>query len=317
MDKVKLVIIGGGIAGMSSSIGAKENNIDDVLLLECEEKLGGVANQCIHNNFGKKILGECVTAPEYIEYLKTKMEKLNVKYKVNTMVLSISEENIITYVNPYEGVKYVKAEKIIIATGSREKFTGRIKIVNNKTTGIYTVGTAQQFVNLYGYLPGKEIVIVGINERSIIIARRLIIEGATIKAMIDERQEDDVMLNDNINILKEFNIPIICAATIEDFDGKERVESVRINYFKDEKLYKRDIECDCLLISAAWVPETEVIKDLGIEVKENGAIIVDNNMRTNKKDIYACGNVVNCYKKSDDTTIEGIKAGESVFFNHI
>lgn len=309
MEKIELVIIGGGVAGISSAIGAKKSGIEDIIILEREERLGGIANQCIHDGFGGKVLGKAVTSPEYVEYLKSTADSLNIEYKLNTMVLDVTNDNIITYVNPDEGMKKIQANNIIIATGSSEKYTGRIKIVNNRTTGIYTVGTAQQFVNVHGYLPGKEIVIVGLNEVSLIIARRLIIEGAKIKAIVEERDKDDIGNIRIGEIIDIFNIPVEYSSTVDEFFGKERVESVALLSSNGKR---KEIKCDCLLISAEWIPETDIIKNTCIEINDNGSIKVNNLMKTSRDNIFACGNVVHCYCHTDDITIEGIKTGENV-----
>ena len=161
MKEYELIIIGGGVAGMSAAMGAKQNGVKDILILEREERLGGTVNLCIHNGFGKKVLGTKITGPEYVDYLKTDLKALNVECRLSTMVLRINHENVVTFVNPDDGMQKVKGKAIIIATGSREKYTGRVNIINSKITGVYAIGTAQQFVNIHGYLPGKDIVIVG------------------------------------------------------------------------------------------------------------------------------------------------------------
>ena len=189
MKEYELIIIGGGVAGMSAAMGAKQNGVKDILILEREERLGGTVNLCIHNGFGKKVLGTKITGPEYVDYLKTDLKALNVEYRLSTMVLRINHENVVTFVNPDDGMQKVKGNAIIIATGSREKYTGRVNIINSKITGVYAIGTAQQFVNIHGYLPGKDIVIVGSNEIALIIARRLIVEGARIRAIVEEEDE--------------------------------------------------------------------------------------------------------------------------------
>ena len=182
-----VVVVGGGISGMAAAIRSKENGIGKVLLLEREDVLGGVLNHCIHCGFGKEILGEAVTGSEFVEYLVDKVHKLGIDVKLNTTVLEISKDKEISYVNPDEGMKKMKTRAIVLATGSREKFKGNVSVPLNKFTGIYTSGTAHRFINLYGYLPGKKIVIIGSHDSDMIVARRLIIEGAKVEAIIESK----------------------------------------------------------------------------------------------------------------------------------
>lgn len=312
MKEYELIIIGGGVAGMSAAMGAKQNGVKDILILEREERLGGTVNLCIHNGFGKKVLGTKITGPEYVDYLKTDLKALNVEYRLSTMVLRINHENVVTFVNPDDGMQKVKGNAIIIATGSREKYTGRVNIINSKITGVYAIGTAQQFVNIHGYLPGKDIVIVGSNEIALIIARRLIVEGARIRAIVEEEDEVICKSREIKSIIDTFNIPVITSSAITDLIGKERIEKIKVSGVNSQDdMYSNEIECDCVLVTVDLMPETDLLKNINVDMYPNGAPIVDDKMSTNRRGIFACGNAVHSYGYADDTTIEGIQTGKN------
>ncbi|MDD6770824.1 MAG: NAD(P)/FAD-dependent oxidoreductase [Inconstantimicrobium porci] len=312
MKEYELIIIGGGVAGMSAAMGAKQNGVKDILILEREERLGGTVNLCIHNGFGKKVLGTKITGPEYVDYLKTDLKALNVECRLSTMVLRINHENVVTFVNPDDGMQKVKGKAIIIATGSREKYTGRVNIINSKITGVYAIGTAQQFVNIHGYLPGKDIVIVGSNEIALIIARRLIVEGARIKAIVEEEDEVICKSREIKSIIDTFNIPVITSSAITDLIGKERIEKIKVSGVNSQDdMYSNEIECDCVLVTVDLMPETDLLKNINVDMYTNGAPIVDDKMSTNRREIFACGNAVHSYGYADDTTIEGIQTGKN------
>lgn len=312
MKEYELIIIGGGVAGMSAAMGAKQNGVKDILILEREERLGGTVNLCIHNGFGKKVLGTKITGPEYVDYLKTDLKALNVECRLSTMVLRINHENVVTFVNPDDGMQKVKGNAIIIATGSREKYTGRVNIINSKITGVYAIGTAQQFVNIHGYLPGKDIVIVGSNEIALIIARRLIVEGARIRAIVEEEDEVICKSREIKSIIDTFNIPVITSSAITDLIGKERIEKIKVSGVNSQDdMYSNEIECDCVLVTVDLMPETDLLKNINVDMYPNGAPIVDDKMSTNRRGIFACGNAVHSYGYADDTTIEGIQTGKN------
>lgn len=313
LKEYELIIIGGGVAGMSAAMGAKQNGVKNILILEREDRLGGTVNLCIHNGFGKKVLGTKITGPEYVDYLKTDLNTLNIECLLSTMVLRINHENVVTFVNPEEGMQKVKGSAIIIATGSREKYTGRVNIINSKITGVYAIGTAQQFVNIHGYLPGKDIVIVGSNEIALIIARRLIVEGAHIKAIVEEENEVTCKSREIKNIIDTFNIPVITSSEITDLIGKDRIEKIKISGVntQDDDMSYNELECDCVLVTVDLMPETELLKNINVDMDKNGAPIVDEKMSTNRRGIFACGNAVHRYGYADDTTIEGIQTGKN------
>ena len=298
-----LVIIGGGPAGMSCAVSASKNAIKKILLIEKEEVLGGELNQSIHCNFGKDIFGYNVTGSEYTQHFVDNINEREIELKLNTMVLSIKENNIIYYVNASEGMKGIKAKAIVLATGSREKFNCNVDIPVNKIAGIYTVGAAQRFINDQGYLPGKNIVILGAGDKEFLIARRLIVEGAKVVAVIEPSDKLNCKTDKSEQIIRNFNIPVRLNYNIVDVTGSERITGVIIS---DKNKNQQEIKCDALLVSLHWNSESELAKDLDLNINhDNDSIIVNNKFETSKKGIFACGNAVHCDELSKICADEG------------
>ncbi|MDO4535275.1 MAG: NAD(P)/FAD-dependent oxidoreductase [Clostridium perfringens] len=305
-----LVIIGGGPAGMACAISASENKVKKILLIEREEILGGELNQSIHCSFGKDIFGYNVTGSEYTEYFMSKIRQYNIELKLNTMVLNVKEDNKIYYVNPDEGMQCVSGKAIVLATGSREKFNCNIDIPVNKVAGIYTIGAAQRFINDQGYLPGKKIVILGSGDKEFLIARRLIVEGAKVIAVIEPSNNLKCKNDKSKKIIDAFNIPVRLNYDILDVTGDERVTGVIIS---DKKNNKENIECDALLISLNWNSESELVKEINLNINsDNDSIIVNDRFEASKKGIFACGNAIHCDELSDVCTKEGSYVGKIV-----
>ncbi|WP_238885597.1 NAD(P)/FAD-dependent oxidoreductase [Clostridium sp. YIM B02551] len=306
-----LVIIGGGPAGMSSALKAKENGIDNVLIIEREEYLGGALMPCIHYGFGEKILNKKVTGTELMQYLVDKVEKSRIECSLSSLVLDVTKDKIITYVNSNDGVVSIKSKNIIFATGAREKYTGNIEIATKSYSGIYTLGTAHKFVNLQGYLPGKSIIIFGTNDRALIIARRLITEGASVKALIESSNEIRARVKENREIIDLYNIPICFNSKIKDVFGKERITGLVIeNVISKEQT---ELFCDSLLLTVAWKSETDLLKKAKVELIDNNeTVYVNDKYMTSQKGVFAVGSVLNPRYWADDAIIQGEKAGEEV-----
>lgn len=305
-----LIVIGGGPSGMAAAIRAKDKGIKDILIIEREDDLGGALVSCIHNGFGEKILGYEVTGTELVHFFIDKIEENKIKYKLSTMVIEINSEGIITYVNPNEGVCFVKATSIIFATGSREKYTGRIHIATKSYSGIHTLGTVHRLINLQGYLPGKEVVVMGTTDIALIVARRLIIEGAIVKAIIESEAKIRATNKRNIVIPQDFNIPIFYNSLIKEVIGKERVSEVKIMN-KETNEYS-EIACDSLVLSVAWRAELDILKKARIKISEESRTpLVNEDLMSSQKGLFICGTLLNPKALVDEAVDSGYRAAES------
>lgn len=308
MKEYDLVVVGGGISGMSAALVALKEGIKEVLIIERQKMIGGLLNQCIHNGFGRKLLGVEVTGPEYTNIIKNKLLEYNAHIKIDTEVINITKNKIINYVNSKEGVVEIKAKAIIMATGCREKFTGNNNIPVNKYTGIYTIGSAQKIINSEGYLPGKNPIVMAKSKWAVIVARRLVIEGAKVKALIINEYGDFKYDKDIEDILEGFDIPVIVNATILDIHGKDRVEGIKIDHSGDVS----SIACDSFIVSTNYYPETQLLKNIDADISDKtlGPVICD--YMTSIDGVFACGDLIfglGALKKDD---IDGIEAGKEV-----
>ena len=316
-----VVVIGGGVGGLSAAISAKENYKGEILILERENQLGGALNQCIHNGFGKDIFGEQLTGPEFVQKFTDKVNELGISYKLNTTVLNIkaSKENNdkeIKVVNTCDGIFKIKAKVIIIATGARERPRGFSNLPGSRCAGIYTVGCAQKFINLEGYMPGKEVVILGTGDIALIVARRLVIEGAKVKTIVENNDfisAYDKKLSISLN---NFNIPLRVKHKIIDIKGKSRIEGITLvkldNNNEVIKNSEEYISCDALLLSVGIYPDNELAKKAKIIVDaKTGQIEVDENSQTSIVGIFACGSVVHGYSYSRNVVNQSYDIGKS------
>lgn len=311
-----VVVIGGGASGMAAAIAAKKQGIDKVLIVDREEELGGTLTQCIHNGFGKKIIGKEVTGPEYIQFFLDQINELNIDIKLNTLVLDINSSKEITIVNPDDGMTNIKTSTIILATGCRERYIGNMNVPTNRFVGIYTIQTAHQFVTMEGYLPGKDIVIVGSSDISLIIARRLIVEGANVKAIIESKPFLVANREKVKDLIEEFNIRLITSAILGKVSGNERVSEVEVkridtngNIIDGEV---ENISCDSILLSVDRFPERDLAIKAGLKMKDDiEGPIVDENFECSTNGIFACGSLINKGAWADDVAIQGYKAGEN------
>lgn len=314
--KKELVIIGGGPAGMNAAVAAYEKGIRDILILERDEHLGGILQQCIHNGFGLHNFGEELTGPEYAWRYEEKVRELGIAYLTDTMVLDITEDKVITATNKTNGIFTVEAKAVILAMGCRERAKGSLNIAGSRPAGIYSAGTAQKYVNQKGYLPGKEVVILGSGDIGLIMARRMTLEGAKVKAVCELMSYSGGLARNIQQCLIDFDIPLLLSHTVVEIHGKDRVTGVTIAQVDEQKKpvegTRQYISCDTLLLSVGLIPENELSKSAGVTLDgiTKGAV-VDQNRETSVEGIFACGNVLHVHDLVDFVSQEAEIAGKS------
>lgn len=311
-----LVIIGGGPAGMSAAAAAYEAGIRDILILERDDSLGGILQQCIHNGFGLHKFGEELTGPEYAYRYEQKIHEYNIPYKLNTMVLNISADKVVTAVNKTDGIFEIHAKAVILAMGCRERSKGALNIAGSRPAGIYSAGTAQKLVNMKGYMPGKNVVILGSGDIGLIMARRMTLEGAKVHAVCELMPYSGGLARNIEQCLNDFNIPLKLSHTVVEIHGGERLTGVTIAQVDKNRRpipgTEQYIECDTLLLSVGLIPENELTKGAGIipDRITNGAA-VDQDRQTEIDGIYACGNVLHVHDLVDYVSDEAETAGKA------
>lgn len=315
MLKKRLVIIGGGPAGLAAAIGAYDEGERDILILEREECLGGILNQCIHNGFGLHTFKEELTGPEYAQRFIDQVLERKIEYKLNTTVIEVTNNKEIFAVNEEDGLLHIKADAIILACGCRERPRGAINIAGARCSGIYSAGTAQKLVNIDGYKPGNEVVILGSGDIGLIMARRMTFEGAKVKAVVELMPYSSGLNRNIVQCLNDFDIPLYFSHTVVNIKGKDRVESVTIAKV-DDKLNPMldtafEIECDTLLLSVGLLPENELATGAQVNLsKITSGAIVDDKMMTSVEGIFECGNVLHVHDLVDFVSQESALAGK-------
>ena len=311
-----LVIIGGGPAGMSAAVEAYNNGIRDILILERDNSLGGILQQCIHNGFGLHKFGEELTGPEYAWKYEQKVKELGIPVKLGTMVLDITEDKVITATNEEDGIFQIKARAVILAMGCRERSKGALNIAGSRPAGIFSAGTAQKYVNRMGYLPGKEVVILGSGDIGLIMARRMTLEGAKVHAVCELMPYSGGLARNIEQCLNDFHIPLKLSHTVVKIHGKERLEGVTIARVDERRKpvagSEEYIACDTLLLSVGLIPENELSKSAGVSLDRiTGGAVVDQNRQTSVEGIFACGNVLHVHDLVDYVSEESEIAGRS------
>ena len=316
MKNYDLVIVGGGPAGLAAAVSARDNGIESILIIERDKELGGILNQCIHNGFGLHTFKEELTGPEYASRFAKQVFERNIEYKLNTMVMDISGDKVVTAMNREDGMFEIQAKAIILAMGCRERSRGALNIPGYRPAGIYSAGTAQRLVNMEGYMPGKKVVILGSGDIGLIMARRMTLEGAKVQVVAELMPYSGGLKRNIVQCLDDFGIPLKLSHTVIDIEGKERVQAVTIAEVGPDRkpIAGSEIryECDTLLLSCGLLPENELSRSAGVELSPiTSGPIVNDSLETNIDGVFACGNVLHVHDLVDYVSQEAAVAGKN------
>jgi len=311
-----LVVIGGGPGGLAAAIEARNNGVENILVIERDKELGGILQQCIHNGFGLHEFKEELTGPEYAERFIKKLKEKNIEYKLDTMVLEVTPEKIVHAINTVDGYMMIEAKAIVLAMGCRERTRGAISIPGERPAGVFTAGTAQRFINMEGYMIGKKVLILGSGDIGLIMARRMTLEGAEVQAVVELMPFSGGLARNIAQCLNDYNIPLYLSHTVVDIKGKERVEGVTIAKVDENRRpipsTEIEYECDTLLLSVGLIPENDISRKTGIVIdRRTSGPVVNEMMETSIPGIFACGNVVHVHDLVDFVSAEARKAGKA------
>ncbi|MCR5580911.1 MAG: NAD(P)/FAD-dependent oxidoreductase [Pseudobutyrivibrio sp.] len=316
MTNYDIVIVGGGPAGLAAATAARQAGVEKILILERDKELGGILNQCIHNGFGLHTFKEELTGPEYAYRFIEKVLDAKIEYKLNTMVMDISSDRVVTAMSREDGMYQIKAGAVILAMGCRERPRGALNIPGYRPAGIFSAGTAQRLVNIEGYMPGREVVILGSGDIGLIMARRMTLEGAKVKVVAELMPYSGGLKRNIVQCLDDFGIPLKLSHTVVDIEGKEHLSAVTIaavdNKGKPIPGTEERYTCDTLLLSCGLIPENELSRNAGVEMSPiTSGPVVNESLETNIPGVFACGNVLHVHDLVDYVSEEAARAGEN------
>ena len=313
MKQYQLIVIGGGPAGLAGAVAAWNSGLRKVLVIERDQVLGGILNQCIHNGFGLTHFKEELTGPEYAGRFIEELQQTGVEVKCDTMVLRLTEDRQVICSGP-TGYEILQAESVILAMGCRERTRGAIQIPGERPAGIFTAGTAQRYLNIEGYMVGRRVVILGSGDIGLIMARRMTLEGAKVLACVEVMPHSSGLTRNIVQCLQDYDIPLYLSHTVTDIRGKNRLEQVVVSEVDASRTpipgTEMIFDCDTLLLSVGLLPENELTKMAGIVIdpRTNGAVVYENN-ETSIPGVFACGNVLQVHDLVDYVTAESLRAG--------
>ena len=313
---VDVLVIGSGPAGMAAAIAAREAGVTNLLVLEREQHMGGILRQCIHNGFGLHRFKEELTGPEYAQRDIDRVNELGIEVRCGTTVLSVDENRFVTAISKEHGMQLFEAGAVILAMGCRERPRGALATPGTRCSGIYSAGTAQKFVNLEGYMPGKRVVILGSGDIGLIMARRMTLQGAKVLACVELMPYSSGLNRNIVQCLHDYDIPLYLSHTVVDIQGRERLSGVTVAQVDANRNpipgTEKQFDCDTLLLSVGLIPENELTQQAGVSMSPltQGAV-VDDSLQTDREGIFACGNVLHVHDLVDFVSAESLKAGKA------